>query len=276
MWVQTGCLIVSTYMMLELNNANSLIRIYSRMVSCSFLMLIMAANFIFPSLEGSIVQLCFIAFLMTIFHAYQDKRATGWVFYAFFCIGLASTLFIQILFFVPILWILLAFNVLAISGRTLCASILGLMMPYWFLGGYYVYINNYDTFINHFVEIANFSSLFDYSGVNQHQIITFAFIAILALTGTVHFFRNSYNDKIRTRMIFEVFITLDICSIIFLILQPRHYDILMHIIIINTAPLIGHFIALTHTWITNIAFYIILFVSIALTAYNLWLPSLTF
>ena len=77
-------------------------------------------------------------------------------------------------------------------------------------------------------------------------------------------------------MIYETFITVDICTIIFLVLQPQHYNILMYIMIINTAPLSGHFIALTHTWITNIAFYVILIAALALTAYNLWMPSLIF
>ena len=38
-WEQVLILAVSTMLMVELNNANSLIRIYSRMVSCSFLLL---------------------------------------------------------------------------------------------------------------------------------------------------------------------------------------------------------------------------------------------
>ncbi len=276
MWIQTGCLVISTYMMVELNNANALIRIYSRMITCSFLVLIMAASIIFPSRDGAIVLLCFVAFYITIFHAYQDKRAAGWVFYAFFCLGLASSIFVQILFFVPILWILLALNILAMSGRTFWASVLGLIAPYWFIGGYYVYIGEYETFINHFWGLTDFHNLFVYNNLTEHQIITFAFVTILAVTGIIHFLRNSYNDKIRTRMIYETFITVDICTIIFLVLQPQHYNILMYIMIINTAPLIGHFIALTHTWITNIAFYVILIAALALTAYNLWMPSLIF
>lgn len=57
LWLQTACLAISTLMMVELNNSNSLIRIYSRMVSCSFLLL----NVMLPqqaeSAEGAIVQL---------------------------------------------------------------------------------------------------------------------------------------------------------------------------------------------------------------------------
>ena len=40
-WVQLALTAVATLLMVELNNRNSLIRIYSRMVSCSFLVLTM-------------------------------------------------------------------------------------------------------------------------------------------------------------------------------------------------------------------------------------------
>ena len=49
LWAQFAILIVSTYMMLELNNTNALIRIYSRMVSCSYLMLAVMGHFLLVS-----------------------------------------------------------------------------------------------------------------------------------------------------------------------------------------------------------------------------------
>mgnify|MGYP007070090925 CR=1 FL=1 len=39
MWVPFACTIVATYFMVELNNTNALIRIYSRTVSTAFLLL---------------------------------------------------------------------------------------------------------------------------------------------------------------------------------------------------------------------------------------------
>ena len=39
-WIQFGCFALAAFLMLELNNVNALIRIYSRMVSCSFLALL--------------------------------------------------------------------------------------------------------------------------------------------------------------------------------------------------------------------------------------------
>ena len=76
-WIQFACFLVSSYLMVELNNQNALIRIYSRMVSCSFLVLSCAGNFLFPSLEVALGQLCFICFLLLLFRTYQDKASPG-------------------------------------------------------------------------------------------------------------------------------------------------------------------------------------------------------
>ena len=130
LWMQTIVLAISTLLMAELNNSNSLIRIFSRMVSCSFLFMSVMAIFLLHSMQATIVQLCFIAFYLSLFKAYQNPRATGWVYYAFFAIGMASVVFIQILYFVPIMWILMIFNILAFGSRSFVASLLGLITPF--------------------------------------------------------------------------------------------------------------------------------------------------
>ena len=156
MWVPFGCMILSAYLMMELNNINVLIRIYSRMVSCSFLLLTAMSAMTFCDMQGSIVQLCMISFYMAIFQAYQDKEAPGWVFYAFFCLGLASLTFIQIVFFVPFLWIMQGRYLMAMSWRNFWAGIVGLITPYWFIGAYYVISNQTESLVKHFLAIADF------------------------------------------------------------------------------------------------------------------------
>lgn len=270
-WFQVGCLMFSTYLMVGLNNINALIRIYSRMVSCSFLFLSVMASFLLPSIPGAVVQLCFIAYYLCVFHAYQDRQSTAWSFYSFICLGVASTVFIQILFLVPLLLIIHRTKIMALSTRTFFAALIGLIIPYWFLGAYYLYTHQSDRLIEHVVSIAQFQPLFDYSGITTQQLLTFAFIVVVFIIGTVHFLRNSYNDKIRIRMIYETFIFVNIGCIVFLVLQPQHNDILTRLIIINTAPLIGHFISLTRTALTNILFIGLVSVALCLTLYNLWM-----
>lgn len=271
LWVQTLLLAAAALLMVELNNANSLIRIYSRMVSCSFLVMTLMATFMFNSIPVGIVQLSFVGFYLTIFRAYQDQSATGWVFYAFFAIGLASVVFGKILFFLPVLWVLLATNVLAFSARTFFASILGIAAPYWFVGAYYIYTNNLQSLWTHFLGIAQFEPLFNLSVLNTPRIITLVFVLALALLGSIHFLLYSYQDKIRTRMLYEMFITLDACCFVFIFLQPRQFDSLLSMAIVTTSPLIGHFLALTHSRLSNIVFFVILFSALAITAYNLWM-----
>ena len=86
----------------------------------------------------------------------------------------------------------------------------------------------------------------------------------------------SYLDKIRTRMIYEVFIVIDLCCFCLIILQPQHFDRLLGLAILTTSPLIGHYLALSHTKISNICFYAIIVLALIITFYNLWMPLTIF
>lgn len=271
-WVQFTFTIASTLLMVELNNRNSLMRIYSRMVSCSFLALLTAVALPSPTLKGAISTLCFIAFHLVIWNAYQNKRSAGWTFYAFFCIGLASMVFIQVFYYLPFLWLMMMVFTLSFSLRTFVASIIGIVSPYWFAAGFFIYNNNLQGLIDHLADFVNYSDLFDYSQITDHNIVNITFIAILAIIGMIHFLRNSYADKIRTRMIYESLIMIDVVSILFVILQPQHIYELQGIMVVNTAPLIAHYITFTHSRLSNICFVSILVLAAIILAYNIWLP----
>lgn len=269
-WAQLALTAIATLLMVELNNRNSLIRIYSRMVSCSFLVMTMMTPHKIESIDGCIVSMCFVAFYLALCNAYQDKKATGYVLWAFAAIGVSSIVWIQILLFIPVLWVLTATNILAMSLRTFVASILGVIMPYWFLSAYYIYIGDIMPIVDHIATIANFEPLFIYKNCSINDFLPLCFIILLAITGSIHFLRTSYKDKIRTRMIYEMFITMSVATIVLILLQPQHANIATHLLIISTAPLIGHFLALTSTKITNIASLAIMATALVITALNLW------
>ena len=87
----------------------------------------------------------------------------------------------------------------------------------------------------------------------------------------IHYFRTSFRDNIRIRQLFYSLIILNLFCTLFLIAQPQHYDSMMRVMIITASPLIGHFISLTHTRVTNIAFLVILAITVLLTGFNLWM-----
>lgn len=270
-WIPFSMLAVSSYLMMVLNNANALIRIYSRMVSCSFLVLAVMSCFLMDRVESMAVQLCFVAFYVFLFRAYQDKRSMGLVFYSFAMLGIASTMFVQVLYFVPIIWILLYTNITAGCGRTFLASLLGLVAPYWFVAGYNVYQGKGWWVLSHFEGLAKFAPVADFSVLDAHQCVAFAFVAVLALTGMVHFHRNSYKDKIRVRLLFEVFSIMCGAIFVFFVLQPQHCNYLLGMLIVSASPLVGHYVALTKTWLTNASFIVFCLAALSITFWNVWI-----
>lgn len=270
-WLQMGVAALAMLMMALLNNVNALIRIYSRMISCSFIVLMTMTAYLWPQLPVGMVALAVTTFYLLLFQTYQDKRAMGMIFYAYAMLGIGSIFWVQLLWLIPVFWILMATNILAFSGRTFFASILGLVLPYWFLSGYYFLTGQIAMLGAHFADILNVGPLFALKLLDLHHFVTIGFVFLLGILGIVHFLRNSYKDKIRIRMYYEAFIVVELVLMAAIIVFPKMADPIMALLITTTAPLIGHFLALTHTKLTNITFFVILAIVAALTLYNICL-----
>lgn len=276
LWVTMLCLTLSTYLMVELNNANALIRIYSRMVSGAFLVLTTVCMHQLADYGASIAILCMAGFYTSLFRAYQDQSAPGWVFYAFVCWGFASVVWVQALSFLPLFWLLMGVTLRAWSARNFCASLLGLALPYGVLAAVLIVRDELPRLLPHFSRLAQYSMPFDYATLSIRQIVSLAFVLFCAFIGSVHFLRQSHNDNIRTRQYFYSFIIVDAVVFLCLCLQPQHYEALLAMMIVNTSPLIGHFLALTHTKLTNMMFLFLSMASLLLVVYNLWQSFPTF
>ena len=267
----TVCMLLSTFLMMRLNHNNGLIRIYSRMVSCSFLVLATLDATRFTSLSQAVVMLGGVGFFSSAFMAYQKSVSAGYIFYAFVCFGISSIIWTQVIFFLPILWIIMSANLLAMSGRNFVASILGLLAPYWFLLIYLGITNNLKWFVAHFNKLLEFSQPFNFSAIPIHQALSLGFIILCSIIGIVHYLRQRRNDSIRTRLFCQAFINGDIAAIVFLLLQPQHANYIQSILIVCTSPLLGHFCALTKTRFTNWIFCTLGISCIIITLYNIWI-----
>ena len=207
---------------------------------------------------------------------YQDKAAVGRIFHAFLAIGLASCVFAKMLFLLPVLWIIVAVNLQAMTLRNFCASLLGLATPYWFLIAFAVMTDNVDGFVAHFTSLADFGKPFDITVLRLNSIINIAFVAVLNIIGTLHFVLNKLNDKIKTRTLYNIFIIMSLATVVFIAVQPQHADLLTSLLIVNTSPLIAHFIALTRGKWTNLTTIVIMIATLSLTFFNLWTALLSF
>ncbi len=269
-WLLFGCFAVNSLLMMELNNRNALLRIYSRMVSSSFIALSCCACFLFPQTQGAWMLLCVTASYIILFQSYQDSLSMGKTYYAFLFLGLASFDFVYILFYVPFIWLMMSKQFQTLSWRTWGASLLGLLTPYWFGVCWMIYTDQLSLLTGHIQELISFEGLFDYASIPHDVLFTLAWLGVLYIIGTIHYINKSYGDKIRIRMFYQFFMWMNLLSILFLIVLPAYHHSFIRLMILNTAPLIAHFMTLTSTKLTNIAFWAISIITVMLTLFNLW------
>lgn len=272
-WVQFACFVVSAWMMMMINQENVLIRIYSRLVSSAYLVLTCAAVFLFASRQCAIIQMGAAISLYLLWHCYQDRQSVGWTFYTFLSLGFGSIMQSQVLYYLPIFWIMMAWFTYSLSWRTFFASMLGLLAPYWFCLPYYAFQgeNGIDALSSHISTLFNIASFLDYSVLNLTKIIYLSFLVILMAIGSFHFITTSYKDTIRVRQIYFSFIMISAFSLFLVIIQPHCYDMAIHVLILTISPMIAHFFALTNSRFTNILFICTLTIILLFTGYNLWI-----
>ena len=269
LWLQFASFVISSYLMVELNNSNALIRIYSRMVSCSFIMMVCISTFLFKSASAMLLSIFVVMSFVTAFLTYQDKSSMGRTFYSFLSLGLATLIEIRLLYFAPVMWIAMFFYLRSLTVRIFISSLFGLACPYWVISLYLIFTNDFTLAVSHFSQLFEFGHIADFSQVPVSALVSICFVTILSVTGIIHYIRNRINDKTRTRMLYNTFILFNIATIVFLIIQPQLYMPLLTILIVVSSPLIAHFIALTHTWITNMSFKAIAITALALTIINI-------
>ena len=265
-------LMVSGLLMMWMNHLFALIRVYSRMIASSFLAFnlafLMAPDIGGMQLQVTFMQFCVIVFLILFFSCYQYRRAQGVILYAFLMIGLASLVFKQILFLVPILWLLTGYCMVTFSVKILLSSIFGVSLPYVFLLTYYFMVG---TPLEEWTLVHNwnFCHTFDFSGIKMQVMLAFVCASVLSIIGMSHLIHEGHRDKVRTRMMYQIFFALFLFSFAMTLLQPANMLMFTALQLIATSAMIGHFFALTDTKRTNVVFITILSLTYIITLFNL-------
>lgn len=274
MWLPFALLVLTALVMVQLNNRYALIRIYSRMVSCSFLVISAMCPFIFTSWRTALLgQMVALTFLL-LFSSYQNREAQASIFFAFVCIGVSSLVWIQALAFAPLAWLLCGLPLFSLTPRSLVASLLGLLLPYWFWLGGLALSGDVSPILHHLSLIVEWRPWPVVGVVDNHQMATIVFVIVATVISYIHFIGNSYKDKIRTRTFYNCFLISVVYTIALIALQPQHINELEAILAVVAAPVVGHYLALSSTRWSNVLFLILLATAVAIIAYNLWTPSL--
>ena len=254
---------LAVYGMAELNNANVLLRVGSRMLSTvlAFLLGLMVICHLFQ--PGTLVMLFSLLSFFPLFSTYQSPNPFL-TFLAFLSVSVASLVFPKLLWIVPIYWLILGYF-RSFTLRCFLASLLATMLPYWFFGGIAVLTDSLENFVLHMQEIESFQ-WYDYTMLDVREVITFLFVIILFVTGSVDFYLHQFMDKTRTRIIYNVLIQYGFVIVIWIGIQPQYFTTLFPLLLLPTAILFGHFFTLTHTKISHILCIILLVLAVVVIA----------
>ena len=271
-WSDWGSLIISAiigYLMIEINTAFTLIRTRTALPVCIYWFMASALIFLHAFRWEDLVPLAFILSISQLFRSFESNSPATPIFHTFFFISLGSVIFPQFLYLVPLFWIsMIPFR--SISGKSLVASILGILTPYWFLFGYAFYSNELTLFWTPLEEAIHFYPI-HYGALTLPEILSWGVITLLLVVSGGHYVSVSYLDKTRTR-IFHSFLTIaGLWITICMALQPVHLHILMPIQLICTAFLSGHLFTLTRNRFSGILFIVTFVVFILLMSFNLWM-----
>ena len=270
------CCAICSYLLVEFNNANALLRVRSRLTTSTFLLGIGSFPFLHESLDALSVTFFMLGCYYFLFRSYQESNSSPNIYHAFVSLGIACLIHPLLLCFIPfVYWSMIAY-LRSFSFKTFCASLLGILTPFWFYGAYLIYIQDYTEVITKLQNVLFFSlpSWNDYLSLDITRLSAFLLIFVLGLIGTIHALKTSYNDKIRTRMQFYTLILFETVILLFLLAQPQQFDLFMALLTLTSAPVIAHFFALTSYRITNILFILSIFIYLFIAFSSLWINYL--
>lgn len=267
LWGGAAVTLLTAYMVMELNNRFSLIRIRSRLMSSLFLWLMLACPMLHLWSADAVSVVCLAGCYFMLFSSYQQIRPEGHVFYAFLLTGIGSLFFPPMLVLAAGHYTSMIFLLRCMNGRSFAAGLLGLALPYGAVAGYAIWQNRLDTAFDHLQGWLSLS-VQDYAQITLWQLVMAAFVAVYALLGVIHLLRTAYNDKIRTRMLLYVITAQELLLLVLLCLLPAHFEAMMRLFILNSTPLIAHYFALARGRFFKTWFYVSLLALTALAVFN--------
>lgn len=257
------------YLLIELNNAFTIIRLRASIQTSLFFIVVCACPELYSLQMGSVSALCMVASTYFLFQSYQHARPSGVIFYSWMFLGLGSLMFPQLLFLIP-LYLIGAYNFQSLNAKSFFAGLIGLMAPFWFLLGYAFSFNQMGMFYHPFKELGTFMPV-NILVLKGWQIVTLSYISLAFIVAVTHSIINGWQDKIRTRAYINFFSLMGVCLIALIILQPQHFIKIFPLLLVCYSFLAGHFFALTRSRGSNIFFIFSVIGLIALLTYNLWM-----
>lgn len=271
-WTAFALAAVTSYILLEMNNRSHLLRVRSRMVSSSYLVLVGALSMLHdaPLLLIAPTLLAWANLLM--FDAYQQRVTTGVMLYAHIFFGIASCFFPPLLLMLPMVWFCSGHHLRILSFRSWLASLMGTALPFIYLMIWHLWqgtlflaaesaapqstsFESVSPLSTSFLTPAFWQPYLAFDFTPQHWapllrlevLVPLGFIALLFAWSAGHYRATIYRDNMRTRMTFSV-ISIEALSLLALLLVwPMYWQAVLALSLVVVAPFAAHYFTLSET-----------------------------
>lgn len=285
--------LLTTYVWMETNARQQLIRERSRMVSTTVFVALTSVPLLHEFCLASLLPLALLLCYACLFAAYQERRPEGKMFHAFLLLGIAALLLPQVLWLVPLLLFSCSLHLRSLTLGSLGATLMALLLP---LVGYSLWaLVKWDfSLLLQFIESTRHALTHIDSSYWQRvytatpatlPVAEWQFLVsaggtlLLSLIAITHQVRTSYLDKIRVRMYYYLIALVQGGLTVLLLLFPEERWTWLLLLFTNGAPHIAHYLTLTRGWFCTTVFWMSLLILILITFFNYhtaWILSLIF
>lgn len=255
-WVTFLILVLTAYILVEMNNRNQLLRVRSRMVSSVWLVLAASITVLQTYGEGPVAACAMPGAYFMLFRTYQKIDCEADSFHYALMLGMSSLLLPQLICCLPLfLWHQTVF-LRSMSLRTLCAVLVGCIFPFLLVSGYSLVMDEWSYLLSWWNDLRQWVpvNILAYQQLSVIQVASWSVITFFSLLGVLHYLSTSYNDKIQVRMLLYILCLQWFVLEVYVCLQPHQMDTFLPLLAVTGAPLIAHYFALTRTWLTNTIF----------------------
>ncbi|MDR0823552.1 MAG: hypothetical protein LBN74_00535 [Prevotella sp.] len=216
-----------------------------------------------PAYFGILFMLFITAVL---FKSYNETSKALVAFKATFILALGSLFAPALLLYLPLLWIALAL-MRCFNGKSILASLLGLLIIYFPAFSFYLFTDNLKGFFQPFIFLgAEALKNLPFLSLDTAEWVTLLFSALLICIIIGDNYINRHKDKIKVRAYLSLlnFITIAALALfLFLNITP---SVNLYISIGIGSMLLSHFFALADTKRTAVSFYFYMLIYIAVCA----------
>lgn len=218
---------------------------------------------------------CLVVSYHLLFRTFQETQPTTDTFHCYVLLSLGGTFCPFVLIFVPFfLWYQIVF-MRSLSLRTFSAALIGVIAPFWFWMTWMLFHENFLPIISWWdgltidnLSLSSFLATWTPQFLYSH--IDFIVFSALGIFASISYLYNSFDDKIRTRMMLYIYVFQTVVVVIMSMWQPSQIETLLPLLVVNVSVLIAHYFTFRKSWFSVLIFVVSILAMVTLALVKIY------